>query len=213
MLCYVYLAFSKKKLAVDLNENAIVSSAYHMLGTTDSCMLGTNKNSSMKLSQLEGMFINFESPAQCRGIITSWRYCFYRPDLNNRQFAAKFMIYRQNSSYNGKFYLVRESVDWLKLIWSNIENINYQCQDIVLTEREQFEALPNDIVGVCFINRWRAHSISIVGVSMETNLLTYHIRNDGACSTGIEKLDTRAGYVEQQPSLVLHIYANIGELN
>ena len=185
-------------------------------GITDSCKIGANKKSSMKLSQLAGMFINLESPAQCRGVVMSWRYCFYRPSgifLNYlTQFTASFMIYRKNSSNNNQFHVVRESNAHLSIEWNNIEN-NFQCQDKVLTEREQFEVLQNDIVGVCFRNGLLTYPIPLVGMSIKANRWTYQTRNNRACSTRIEQLDVGAEYFDHQPSLVLHVHANISELH
>ena len=123
------------------------------------------------------------------------------------------MIYRKNSSNNNQFHVVRESNAQLSIKWSNIENTNFQCQDKVLTEREQFEVLQNDIVGVCFRNGWLTYSIPLVGISIKTNRWTYHKRNSWACSTRMEQLDVGAEHFDHQPSLVLHVQANISELH
>ena len=112
---------------------------------------------------------------------------------------ARLMIFRKNSSNNYQFHLVRESVAQLSLQWGNFGNFTFQCQHKVLTEREHFEVLQNDIVGAYLLNE--RLSIPLVGTSSETNLTIYH-----------DKWLTGAGYLEHQPSLVLHVYANIGEL-
>ena len=122
-------------------------------------------------SPLEGMFINMES-AQCRGIVTSWRYRFYIPSGHfsdsTMQFTARLMLYRKNSLNSDKFHRVRESVAQLRLQWSNIRNFTFQCQDKVLIEREHLEVLQNDRVGVSFRDGLLTYPIPLVGISKKT---------------------------------------------
>ena len=121
------------------------------------------------------------------------------------------MIYRKNTSNNHQFYLVQNSVAQLRLRWSNINNNNFQCQDKMLNEKEQFKILQNDIVVACFWSEFlTSYPIPLVSMS-DNSRWTYHNSNNEACSNGMEQLDTQAEYFEHQ-SLVLHVNANIREL-
>ena len=45
---------------------------------SDTCpVFGTDQSSSLSRSTEARIFLNFESPSQCRGNVTSYRYCFY----------------------------------------------------------------------------------------------------------------------------------------
>jgi len=169
------------------------------------------------------LLVNFESPAQCRGIVSSWRYCYYRPsgDYNDDDiFGAKLMIYRQNPSHINKYNLVSQSVTDLRLEWSAIKNSSFQCVDEVLQKSDQFEVRDNDIVGACITNRWwykndrwwHIHPLPLVGTSEESSLLT-DVRSYQQCGPLlVGQIHTHNRNFIRLSGIILHVYATIGEL-
>ena len=102
--------------------------------TADSCIECTS-------SQLVGLFLDFESPAQRRGNVSRWRYCY---NGLNRDIKAQIMVYRQNASHSNQYDQVAESVTNL-----SISCVDCSCDDNCCWKDTHFKILENDIIGVC----------------------------------------------------------------
>ena len=187
-----------------------------MTGTTDSCRIGQRQQASLERSTLVGLFLNFEHPAQCRGTVSKWRYCYYRAEgsyNDNDKFKAKIMVYRQNRSHNNQYERVSRSIIDLSIKWEKIEH-SYNCK----MKNKQFEILENDIIGACIIDHDNNHPLHLVGATEGSNLSTYQLSQDGSeeCTASqVQNIDTNRSIFIKQHTIFLHVYADIiiGELH
>ena len=59
--------------------------------------------------EMDGLFLNLETPLQCRGTVTGWRVCYYVPS-RTLVGTIRIMVYRRLPSPNDDYSLVPGSV-------------------------------------------------------------------------------------------------------
>ena len=115
---------------------------------SQSCPVFGRNGSLTSPSDREGLFMNFNTPSQCNGTVTSWNYCYYRGRGEDGDLLeVKFMVYRQNTTTSGMYNLVPNSLYNLRLNYSDLENNG--CHNILLSTTQQFQILQNDVVSAC----------------------------------------------------------------
>ena len=185
-----------------------------MTGTTDN-MRGaydycTEAEHTSSMSTLAGTFLNFESPVQHRGTVSSWEYCYYRAIGNynmNDMFRAKIMVYRQNPSHSNQYDQVSESVTSLSIKWKNI-HFSYNC----CSKTKNFKILENDIIGACINYHGSGNPLHLVEANEDFNLSTYQFSQEGyerCTQTQVKKIDIRSGGFIRRPTIFLHVYPEI----
>ena len=91
--------------------------------------------------------MNFDAPSQCNGTVTSWNFCYHRPDSRDN-FRVKFLVYRQNAS-TSLYHPVPNSIFTLIV---NYESLNESgCQSILLNSSQKFQIQTNDVISACSI--------------------------------------------------------------
>ena len=160
--------------------------------------------------------MNFESPSQCKGIVTGWRFCFYRNiDLINisssNVFRSIFMVFRRQSLTSNYYSPVQGSIHEKILGYDELNNTReFMCMQENLNSEEYFEVQENDIIGAC-IGAGRTNSpLLLVGRSSEANHLTYAIGSVN-CNINVRS-NVNSSDLQKRSALILHLYADIGKL-
>ena len=60
--------------------------------------------------EMDGLFLNLETPSQCRGTVTGWRVCYYVPLSSTPVGTIRIMVYRRLLSPNDVYSLVPGSI-------------------------------------------------------------------------------------------------------
>ena len=172
-----------------------------MTGTTDSC-IDTEHTSSNISTLLVGPFLNFESPAQRRGNVSRWKYCYDEPI---RDIKAQMMVYRQNPHHRNQYDQVAESVTNLSI---NLDSFYDNC----CFKNTHFKILENDIIGVCISPHDIDHPLYLEGATKDSNLSnisTYHqFSQDGykmCISKRVQNINTNGNSFIRQSTL-LRVY-------
>ncbi len=179
---------------------------------------GNDKISRLERSNNRKIFMNFESPAQCPGNVTSWRFCYYRnldnrfeAISNNREFSALFVVYRR---HNDTYIPVPGSVREKKIEWEVVRESSFHCTNETLQPSEYFEIQENDIVGACIKDTGDVDPLLIVGTSSESNYYTYQWDRpnfENCLNSQYYDVDSSHKDFKLRSTSVLHLYANIGE--
>ena len=160
--------------------------------------------------------MNFESPSQCKGNVTGWRFCFYRNiDLINISseivFTSIFMVFRKQSLTNNYYSPVQESIQRKTLNYDELNNTReFMCMQENLNSEEYFEVQENDIVGACIGGSGTNTPLLLVGKSSETSHLTYVTRSIN-CNMFIRN-NVNTSDLQKRSDLTLHLYADIGKI-
>ena len=206
---------------------------YIALGQSSTCpTFGTNQPSGLSRSCEERIFMNFESPAQCKGNVTGWRFCYYRnydddsenhcgnddedfeDTSNSREFAALFIVFRRQSATSNNYIPVPGSVREKRIQWRVIKTSRFQCMYENLSTNEYFEIQENDIVGACIKDVGSNDPLLLVGTSSRSNFLTYQWDErdyDDCLLSQYSNVDTTHNDFIIRSTSTLHLYANIGE--
>ena len=189
----------------------------HYLGNADGCPLfGTDQSTALSNPNRRRVVINFESPSQCKGIVTGWRFCFYRNiDLINisssNAFRSIFMVFRRQSLTSNYYSPVQESIHEKTLGYDEINNTReFMCMQENLNSEEYFEVQENDIIGACINAGGTNTPLLLVGRSSEANHLTY-VTSSVNCNTFIRSNGNSSDVLKRR-ALILHLYADIGKL-
>ncbi len=168
--------------------------------------------------------MNFESPSQCRGSVTGWRFCYYRNidddfgDIRDSQeFVAIFIVYRRQNAASNNYIPVPGSVREKRIQWRVIKTSRFQCMYENLSTNEYFEIQENDIVGACIKDTFFLNPVDpllLIGTSSGSSVLTYQWDRSGygLCSSfQYGFIDTSTGDFGIRSTSTLHLYANIGQ--
>ena len=82
-------------------------------GQSGSCpVFGTDQSTSFRSIQQERVFVNFDSPSQCRGNVTSFNFCHYDSTSRCRTclYGAILVVYRRNASNSNLYDPVAGSI-------------------------------------------------------------------------------------------------------
>ena len=183
---------------------------------TNTCPLfGTDEGSHTR-SREERIFLNFEAPSQCRGNVTSWRYCFYDSenddaDDDDASYGAKLIVYRRSSATSNDYVPVSGSITTIQLT-SGISS-NFRCRSATVAQR--FEIQENDVIAACIWDQGDVHPLYLVGDTNNRNaaqeLYQYDRRSyDDCTSSQINTVDTSHRDFRRREEYRLHLYANIG---
>ena len=175
--------------------------------------------------------MNFEAPSQCRGNVTSYRYCYYDSvvsddddgsddgsdddddgDDEDFTYGAKLMIYRRESPTSDIYRPVAGSIRIISLSRSSVRS--FQCRTEMLPTR--FEIQENDVVGACIENE-NVNPLYLIGDTNDdsANYNLYQVDRDSfedCTSSQIGTVDTSDSNFRQRRDFILHLYANIGKL-
>lgn len=163
------------------------------------------------------MFLNFEAPSQCRGNVTSWRFCHYRSsssdDDDDDQFGAKFIVYRRRNPTSSIYESVPDSITSKTLTKS--EASSFSC--LTETVSPRFEIQENDIIGGCVWDKGSVNPLYLIGDtdsnSANQRLYQYDRSSYDDCTTAqLGSIDTSNSAFRQRDEWKLHLYVNTGIL-
>ena len=157
-----------------------------------------------------GLFLNFESPAQCNGMARAWHYCYYGKDITDPfVFAADFVVYRK-TSLNSNVY---ERVALKSVVKSpdELQSTGFHCETVTLEQSEYFEVQEDDIIGACLIEDGTQTRINILSHLVNGHGEVYRPnQNTELCDPSLfEMVDF--GSMFEQARHVVHLYINIGK--
>ena len=162
--------------------------------------------------------MNFESPSQCKGNVTGWRFCYYQnSDLINinriNVFSSVLVVFRRQNSTSNYYSSVQGSIQEKTLDYNEVYNTKgFMCIHENLKSDEYFEVQENDIIGACIQNFGSNSPLLLVGRSIETNRLMY-VTSLVRCNIHtLRNSIVSASALVQQTDLTLHLYADIGKL-
>lgn len=184
---------------------------------SDTCPLfGTDQSTSLARSRQERVFLNFEAPSQCRGNVTSWRYCHYDSRRNNHnaddEYRAKLIVYRRNSSTSDIYQPVTGSTTTILIDYEAASTFSCRTENL----DEPFEIQENDVVGACIWDDGISESLLLVGTttnaSLNQNLYQFDKQGYQNCETDqLESIDTSDSNFILRDRWMLHLYANMGK--
>ena len=195
-------------------------------GADTSPLFGTQRESSISRSTEERIFLNFEAPSQCKGNVTSWRFCYYRPSTDNvhgggDDFGAMFIIYRRMSPTSDIYVPVTGSITSKILEYRDLSSFGCLDEPVTNTFLDEpvtnpIEIRENDIIGACIQDRGSINPLYLVGDtnSNSNNQKLYQLDKSGYedCrffQTG--SVNTADSDFRLRDEHILHLYANIGE--
>ena len=194
----------------------------------NACPLFGTESTELSRSTQERIFLNFEAPSQCRGNVTSWRFCYYRPNIDdddddddseddseddndNLLFRALFIIYRRSSPSSNNYQPVSGSITVVGVRYRDMSRFGCLNQPIT----QQFEIQENDIVGACIQDVSNINPLYIIGDSGDSNrnhkLYQLNRGSYQQCrSDQIASVDTSHSDFRRRDRYTMHLYANIG---
>ena len=124
-----------------------LSSAQYGICQSDSCpAFGTKFDAGHDTSN-KGLWLNFDTPAQCSGTATEWRFCYYF--TYDGSLEARLRVYRKNGddSYQRAFEdpIQRDYENSGDLRPGCNSGSQYCCETLTINQPIQ----KNDIIGVC----------------------------------------------------------------
>ena len=192
---------------------------------SDTCpVFGNDQQSSVQRSREERIFLNFEAPSQCRGNVTTWRYCHYTStvgddddddddddDEDSGTYGAKFLVYRRSSLTSNNYMQVPGSVSSVMLSRSNVRS--FQCRQLTVTQ--PFEIQENDIIAACVWDRGSVNPLYLVGDTNNANVQgLYQVDRSGyddCRDYQLASVDTSRSDFRHRQEFILHLQAGIGK--
>ena len=129
-------------------------------------------------SSMDGLFLSVDSPSQCHGNVTQWNFCYRRSSSSSNTHSVQFMIYRQSGS-TLSYDRLPSSITVFK---QNNLVPRRSCLSIPLNSTEQFEILPNDVIGVCMKDQDSIHPLYVSSDTRDDAISVSGISND--CTDG-----------------------------
>ena len=185
-------------------------------------LLGSDLQSDHELteSSKERLFLNFGTPAQCNGTVTSWHYCSYNRYLEDDEecdgpedYISHFLVYRQTGSFT--YEPVPGSTKSVTITLRCPSDGGFRCREVTLSQSEQFTIQQNDIVAACLMDTTSTNPLRIVG---EGSTLTgsgqvyhYDVNFYQRCrTTELQMIDIdRSGFTSRNGIYRLHLYAEV----
>ena len=156
-----------------------------------------------------GLFLNFESPAQCNGTATAWHYCYYGRDITDPfVFAADFVVYRKTSLNSNEY----ERVALKSVVKSpdDLQSTGFHCETVTLEQSEYFEVQEDDIIGACLIEDGTQTLLNILSHQVNGHGEVYRPHQNTLCDPSLFEMVDFGGLFEQGKHVV-HLYINIGK--
>ena len=163
------------------------------------------------------LFLNFESPAQCNGTVTSWRYCYYYDDdddniedhANSQQYGAKFLVYRRSDS-SDSYQPVANSTKLVSVTKSDLNFNSVTCLTVTLAANEQFQIQTNDIIAACVIDNNPYRELRIIRRNSDQDSYQYNRMGYEDCTTQqLQTVDTQLRDFRVRSRYGLLLYVNI----
>ena len=179
--------------------------------STQTCpVFGTDLTKKREVTRA-GLFLNFESPAQCNGTAKAWQYCYYGKDITDPfVFAADFVVYRKTSLNS----IVYERVALKSVVKSpdDLQSTGFHCETVTLEQSEYFEVQEDDIIGACLIEDGTQTPINILSRNVDGHGEVYRPnQNTELCDPSLfETVDFGTDLFEQRQHVV-NLYINIGK--
>ena len=182
-----------------------------MISQSQSCpVFGTNRQPTSRSTQ-ERLFMNFDAPSQCNGTVTSWNYCYYRPNrrADDDILGVKFLVYRQNTS-TSLFHPVPNSVFTLTVNYGSL-NVS-GCQSVMLNSSQQFQIQMNDVISACIIDCQNLHPLYVTTLDYfpDFNYQVDSSEYERCTDQQLDTIDTTRLRIRRRNMLLLH--ATISEL-
>ena len=178
-------------------------------------MFGTNQSTTLNRSTRDRLFMNFESPSQCKGNVTGWQFCYYRTDLaisqSNAMFTAIFIVFRRESPNSKIYNPVSKNNKVMELDYNSIAiSAEFVCMKENLEPDEYIEIQENDIIGACIKRGYLVAPLLVVGTSSGINMSTYQFDRNWVRYCNFESVDTNHQYFIPRRTSALHLYADVG---
>ena len=173
--------------------------------------IGTNNETAFPVVTMSGFYLNTAAPAPCRGTITSWRYCYYKPETpsnvnDTHRFVSRFAVYRPAHSSNGSTSYTRISNRSISLLWKQIPNDNraFICKTAPV-RGSNIDVEAGDVFGVCIYNPARIdrHQLDFIGQANGYSLVQTNRANCWRNTVTFQQTP------EVMEARILHLYANI----
>ena len=140
-------------------------------------IFGTASHPTTDINQFEpvqqlGLFMNFEAPSRCNGVITSWFLCSSFRNGNSTQegVAARLLVYRRIDT---NMYNLVQSSNRTYVI-SRTEALRPACREVPLNG-DEFTVQENDVIGACiFQNSARYSSLYLTFRPRDSMARTNH---------------------------------------
>ena len=166
------------------------------------------------------LFLNFGTPAQCNGTVTSWHYCSYNRYLKDDEecdgpedYISHFLVYRQTG--NSTYEPVPGSTKSVTITLRCPSDGGFRCQEVTLSQSEQFTIQRNDIVAACLMDSASTNPIRIVGEgsaqSGSGQVYHYDVSGFQRCrDTQLQSIDTQnPDFTSRNGICRLHLYAEV----
>ena len=132
-----------------MNYATMCSAAISALAD-DSCpAFGTDFSRSQSTNSATGLWLNFDTPAQCTGTAVQWRFCYYLESTTKSKQEVWLRVYRKSGA-SGTY---DKEADYTVSVQSGNTNDavcdggtpSYCCDNITVN----YQIQENDIIGVC----------------------------------------------------------------
>ena len=158
-------------------------------------------------SNPQGLYVDLDHPAQCSGFLTAWTYCFHRPRSGgggDRNYTAKFAVYRRRRSSAGEYAIVPNSVYTVTL--SRLDSVAsgpFNCTTLSVPSDKEFPIEINDVLGVCLPQRR--------GLGIVSNGNGTRVYSDRGRDCDDNDIGEVTGNNIQSTGLTLHLYATLSK--
>ena len=170
------------------------------------------QSSQTRLTDLR-FYLNSQNPAPCSGNVTTWRYCYYSPDVTATEYRAPFGIYR----LDGSDYELVSEMFFITIPDDDIGSNSFTCR----TFTAPVTAIQNgDVVGACVhdvirgnFGGTRAH-LNLAGGNANGYSVQFADTSNSRCNRGVDVSvpnSVSQDVLLSLSSTVLHLYADIGE--
>ena len=201
-----------------ITVNVYTATVLHLEVDSQCRPIGTNNETAFTAARDRRFYLNIDCPAPCNGTITSWRYCYYRPNTNDsNRYHVTWAVYRRMGSGNDTHYVavpssVRTAVRSGDQITSNNDSFSCLNQSVWPNVTVAIEA--GDVVGACIYepgdnadeNIFR-RQLDIVGQMNGYSLM--QMKDIGECGFNSTPSNISSSLLSAIDSSVLHLYANI----
>lgn len=170
---------------------------------------GTDDTQFRNSSTSESFYINLNRPASCSGTVSSFSYCYYRPDnvTNDHDYTFKFAVYRKQT------FLDRYSrVSPVNVVSRKGSNLNaFNCSQY--TPVVPITVKAGDVLGICIINSSGNGNEGLTIVSKEIShptTLFLTASSPDLCANNEIPDGFQLSSLTESSDTVLHLYADIG---
>ena len=185
--------------------------------------IGRGDTNTGKARRDNQFYINRGNPATCDGMITSFSYCYHRPDETDNDYQITFALYRNINNLEFEYRNVSQTIV-LRKTHSDVEKelvgVDFACSE--LTMNQPLTVQMGDVLGACVVDppSDSVYCLDIAGRhgsgEASGNLLRAERAPAGCTETSVPRSFDFATITEHQDitsSRVLHISATISRYN